>query len=276
MTMIVQGYIGQGLSPFVSRSGTFGSGPGFSLSSQTLQATSQAFAQDIVRRSAPAPQEEPQLPGGAQPAPTVSKEGDGLSSGGSELESSLAGAVDYIRGQFGDKAATAFMGLVYQGIGNSEVTEENLGRGLLQGVRFLDRNFGFAAGDKALNFFNGDLNQAMNDHFQNGLNEQFYASTWQGADIVSLSLSAAEGALDSQDAETPSLLESLQATLEELTDATTSDPASLEQGLETVASVLAERGLIPAETDPARLLAASTDLVPTSLPIKGATLNITA
>jgi hypothetical protein len=92
----------------------------------------------------------------------------------SALASSLENAANYIKKEFGDDASTAFMGIVIKHSG-SNVTEKSLGNALLQSVKFIDRNFGFSAGDKVMDQFNSDINKTMNDYFDNGLQEHFFA-----------------------------------------------------------------------------------------------------
>lgn len=104
---------------------------------------------------------------------------EGGSAGSAEqrarLASALEGAVQHVAGEYGDKAGTAFMGLVIKRLGSGPVTEETLGNGLLDGLRFIDRQFGTEAGDELMDKFNGDLNHSLNDFFGNGLSEQFIA-----------------------------------------------------------------------------------------------------
>ncbi len=163
------GYMGSGLTSYVSK---FGSARGTTAPPQPEvrdhAGISRTFAQDIVRRiqAQPLPQEE-----------TREQDSVGQSQAGLDtLEQSLTRAVDYVRSNFGDAAAQATMGLVYKEIGNAPVSEDSLGQGLLQALRFVDRNFGFAAGDRLMAFFNSDLNQAVNEYFDNGLIEVFYAA----------------------------------------------------------------------------------------------------
>lgn len=94
----------------------------------------------------------------------------------SALANSLIGAIDTIGAEFGDAAATAAIGLIARNVGEGEITEDTLGEGLLDVLRFVDRNFGVEAGDRMIAAFNGDLNSAINDYFDNGLLEQFYAA----------------------------------------------------------------------------------------------------
>lgn len=119
--------------------------------------TSQAFAADIARRI----------------APDEEMDADALSS----LEASLARTIDSVRGIYGKDAATAVMGAVYKNIGEAPVSEESLGAGFLDAIRLIDKNFGVSAGDAFIENLNGDLNDAMNAFFNNGVNEVFYAST---------------------------------------------------------------------------------------------------
>ncbi len=92
----------------------------------------------------------------------------------SGLAKSLENAANFIESEFGKEASTAFMGIVLKHSGD-EVTEESLGGALLQSVKFMDRNFGFASGDKLMSHFNSDINESMNDYFENGLQEHFFA-----------------------------------------------------------------------------------------------------
>lgn len=93
----------------------------------------------------------------------------------SDLAGALANAADFIEGKFGHEAATAFKGIVVSGSGD-QITEDSLSNGLLKSIQFIDRNFGFAAGDQVMDHFNGGLNNAMNDYFENGLQEHFFAT----------------------------------------------------------------------------------------------------
>lgn len=97
------------------------------------------------------------------------------------LESALSGTVRYMVEKHGDQAASAMIGLIYKAIGEEGVTERNLGEAFLDVTRFIDRNFGTAAGDDFLGHLNGSLNDSLNDFFENGLTEQFIAVT-VGAD----------------------------------------------------------------------------------------------
>ncbi|WP_415718999.1 hypothetical protein [Maridesulfovibrio sp.] len=94
----------------------------------------------------------------------------------SDLAGALASAADFIEGKFGHEAATAFKGIVIANSGE-QITEDSLSKGLLKSIQFIDRNFGFAAGDQVMDNFNSNLNNAINDYFENGLQEHFFAAS---------------------------------------------------------------------------------------------------
>ncbi|MFP5222941.1 MAG: hypothetical protein ACLGSA_11690 [Acidobacteriota bacterium] len=121
------------------------------------QGAIEGFAHEITRRAAltPAPENR-----------TTTDEA---------LEKSLTEAVSFVEENFGDRAARTFMGVVLQNAGSKPLGEDDLGNALVDGLEFIDRAFGIAAGDKAMSFFNGELNQAINGYFQNGKNESFLA-----------------------------------------------------------------------------------------------------
>jgi len=186
--MQIQGYNSAALSGFALKfkglqpeSGA--KSPELGISSEEKRATTQTFAQDIARRidpkSIPAPKVETK--DAQAPAEALADKSD--KPDGSDVAGALERAVNFIRDNYGDQAATATMGLVYKGVGDKPVTEDNLGQGLLGALKFLDRNFGFEAGDKVMAFFNQDLNKTMNGYFNNGLMEQFYAAPVKGAGL---------------------------------------------------------------------------------------------
>jgi hypothetical protein len=128
-------------------------------------------------------------------AATASNAGAGLSAAGTDLEKSLTDTVDYMRDNFGDAAAKTVMGLIAKGVGDGQGGENAMGGALLSALQFIDNQFGVAAGDKAISYFNGALNDAVNAYYQNGHNEVFYASDGtlgasQLTDSLSASLSA--------------------------------------------------------------------------------------
>lgn len=90
------------------------------------------------------------------------------------LQLSLANTITSVERDFGHDAGVAVMGIFTSAIGDGGVGEDALGGAMLDAVRFMDRNFGFAAGDKLMSQFNGGLNKRVNEYFDNGLNEQLY------------------------------------------------------------------------------------------------------
>lgn len=133
--------------------------------------TAEVFAAEIMRRI--------EL---ANPAATASNAGSGVNlAAAGDLQAALSDAVDYVRQQHGDAAATAVMGIVIKGVGDGSGGEDALGDAMVSALKFIDRNFGVAAGDAAMAKFNGALNTSINDFYQNGHLEQFYASDGSGS-----------------------------------------------------------------------------------------------
>lgn len=91
-----------------------------------------------------------------------------------DLRHSLGQSLDWIRQRFGDDAGSAAAGMVVSSTANG-VTEDSLGDGLLDVARFIDRNYGTAAGDDVIATFNANVNVALNDYFDNGSYETFHA-----------------------------------------------------------------------------------------------------
>lgn len=191
--MIIQGYQGSGLEPFISRLGTSGQQDNtWSLRTEsTAERTgiSQTFAQDVIRRIESQPSQEPVAAEteGQEQQPAAESRDAG------ELEAALGRAVDFIESNFGEKAATLTMALVYKNIGDGPVTEDALGQGLLSALKVIDRDFGIEAGDRLMAFLNNDLNQAMNDYFDNGLMETFYAVGSEPGQVAPSALTTALG-----------------------------------------------------------------------------------
>lgn len=89
------------------------------------------------------------------------------------LRHSLGSTLDWIEQRFGKETATAAAGMVLGGTSGS-VSEKSLGDGLLNTLRFIDRNHGFSAGDEAISRFNSGVNTELNKYFDNGLTETFH------------------------------------------------------------------------------------------------------
>ena len=136
------------------------------------------FAHDIVKRTHLTP------PEGSLEALTEAEQ-QALSQRSSALQQSLEGTMRYLTETHGKSAATAAMGLIYKSIGNDTVTEETLGNALFDVTRFIDANYGFSEGDNFIHHLNSDLNTSMNALFDNGLNEEFIATTTIDGKVVS-------------------------------------------------------------------------------------------
>lgn len=93
------------------------------------------------------------------------------------LRLSLSKAFTKVEKEFGGESATAVMGIFAAAIDDGGVSEEAVGEAMIDSIKFMDRNFGFAAGDKLMNLFNRDLNKSVNEYFDNGLTEQIYSKT---------------------------------------------------------------------------------------------------
>ena len=202
--MEIQGYAGIGLQPFVfpraTRTSNAGQDDGgMAVRTKHGQNASAAFAQNVAQRieASLAKTDRDGQKGGS----------DGKTRDSSQLSASMARAMEFIRSEFGDRAATTTMALVYKGLSKDEITEEQLSQGLLSALSLIDRQFGFAAGDKVIDFFNRDLNQAVNDFFDNGQNEIFFAAE---PDANAQSLAAPELAPEANKETVNSILELLR------------------------------------------------------------------
>jgi len=111
----------------------------------------------------------------------------------SGLRDSLADALDWVREQYGDEAGAAAAGMLMASTSGG-VSEESIGDGLLDTLKFIDRNFGYAAGDSAIAKFNSGVNRELNEYFDNGQDELFYV-----ADSGASSTASSAVAVESQD-----------------------------------------------------------------------------
>ena len=149
-----------------------------SVAETALHNTAETFAADISRRIA----------GTAMPASATGKEQDATASAENsvygvttqdlkDLENALAGVINNIVEKFGVKAGNIAQALVYKKIGEDEITEDNLAGGLLDALKFIDKQFGPEAGDELIAFMNRGVNKELNEFFDNGHSEEFYVST---------------------------------------------------------------------------------------------------
>ncbi|SHN70968.1 hypothetical protein [Desulfovibrio litoralis] len=91
-----------------------------------------------------------------------------------ELKDALAKTINFVGKNFGEEVATVVTAMLYKNTSES-LNEENLGQGLLEATTFIDKNLGTDSGDKFLAYLNQNINNAMNNFFENGKNEVFIA-----------------------------------------------------------------------------------------------------
>lgn len=118
------------------------------------------------------------------------------------LRDQLASTMDWLRERFGDETAAAAAGMIVQST-SSGVNEDTLGDGLLNALKFIDRNFGTNAGDATMTKFNSGINTALNEFFDNGQNEIFHVAESSGNASATQNASAglyAQAARGSEDA----------------------------------------------------------------------------
>ena len=114
-----------------------------SVAETALHNTAETFAADISRRIA----------GTAMPDSATGKTQNATASAGNsvygvtsqdlkDLTNALAGVINNIVEKFGVKAGNIAQALVYKKIGEDEITEDNLAGGLLDALKFIDKQFG--------------------------------------------------------------------------------------------------------------------------------------
>ncbi len=123
--------------------------------------------------------------------------------GASKLRDSLASALDWVRDQYGDDAGDAAAAMM-MGATSGEVSEKTVGNGLLNTLKFIDRNFGTTAGDSAISKFNSGINEELNEFFDNGELETFHVAEQTSQTSGGQSVTARFFARAVQDAETGS------------------------------------------------------------------------
>lgn len=167
---------GEGLGALLGTSVGSGTstGSGTRTSGLSPDKTADVFGADIVRRTSVAPAAATDTNGTRTDATTGAASTAPTDAERDALSGALSGSVRWVADKFGDAAATAVMGIVYKSIGDGPVTEDALGEGLLNALRFVDRQFGTTSGDAFMAQLNGGgLNDALNDYFDNGLSERF-------------------------------------------------------------------------------------------------------
>jgi len=134
-----------------------GSGPGQAKGADGApDSVGKTFANEIIRRM------DEKVGDGGQPKDSAA------------LRHSLGSTIDWVRDRYGEETAAAAASMILQST-SSGITEDSLGNGLLNTLKFIDRNFGFAAGDEAIARFNGGINRSINEFFDNGRHEHFFA-----------------------------------------------------------------------------------------------------
>ncbi|BFR46953.1 hypothetical protein RVX_R00140 [Nitratidesulfovibrio sp. HK-II] len=200
-----------GLSPYGEGLGALlgtGAGANARTSGLSPDKTADVFGADIVRRTSVASAATDTTGATGAAGTTTNAAADAASTTPTDAErealsGALSGSVQWVADKFGDAAATAVMGIVYKSIGDGPVTEDALGEGLLNALRFVDRQFGTASGDAFMAQLNGGgLNDALNDYFDNGLSERFLvAGAGNLADDAVQGAEAAKATLVQQAAE---------------------------------------------------------------------------
>ncbi|OIQ50090.1 hypothetical protein BerOc1_02020 [Pseudodesulfovibrio hydrargyri] len=132
-----------------------------------------------------------------------------------DLRSQLASTLDWVRERFGDETAAAASGMLIKAT-SSGVNEDTLGNGLLNTLKFIDRNFGTNAGDTAIAQFNAGINTALNDFFDNGQNEIFHVAEATGTPSATQVAGARIFSQVAQDTDSSDALDQLNQLLEQL------------------------------------------------------------
>jgi len=212
------------------------------LSKDSPDTIGKAFANEIIRRMGEKTGE------------------DGQPKDSTELRQDLGSTIDWLRERYGDDTAAAAAGMILQAT-SSGVTEDTLGNGLLNTLKFIDRNFGITAGDEAIARFNSGINQTVNKFFDNGQDELFFAVESSGDTTASQNLHSrfiaqvAEATDDNEDelGELTETLDELRGELDkigELNDLVTQLEADFSPAQATTESALAAYEATPGFNDP--------------------------
>ena len=204
-------------------------GSGLSVAGRTGSQTALETVVKSVELAGKLPQQSPETVGQAVANEVVRRmqvktDEDGQPKDVSDLRESLGSTLDWITGRYGDDAGTVAASMMLSATSGT-VDEEAIGDGLLNTLKFIDRNFGYAAGDAAIAKFNSGINRELNDYFENGLSEVFYAETagdaantseTQGLTARFFARAVQDSGADDQDAAsiTEKLLADLKADLE--------------------------------------------------------------
>ena len=198
-----------------------------SVAETALHNTAETFAADISRRIA----------GTAMPETAKGQESDAAAPAENsvygitrqdlkDLENALAGVINNIVEKFGVKAGNVAQALMYKKIGEDEITEDNLAGGLLDALKFIDKQFGPEAGDELIAFMNRGVNKEINEFFNNGHSEEFYVSTDAasaaagkaavGGELLAGWMNKTQSGSDASGGGTPSILDVLKQLAKDL------------------------------------------------------------
>lgn len=160
--------------PGEQNSWSFSPAKSATFTSQALHNNSATVAADIARRI-----EGQAMPGANQPQPADAS-GQGQPSAATidikALEKAFEGFFNSLVDKFGVDVGAVSQALIYKRIGEEEITEETLADGLLDTLKFIDKQFGPEAGDEMIALVNKGLNKELNAYFDNGKNEEFVVS----------------------------------------------------------------------------------------------------
>ena len=157
-------------------------------------ASASVFAADIVSRIG-----ESSGSGQVSGAETAYKElGKNASKNLAGLQSSLENTINAIASRHGAEAASEVMSIVYNNV-DGAVTEEGMGNGFVEAIRFIDRNYGISEGNRLMGELNAGVNKEMNEYFDNGHNEVFFdaGQNSNALRVVKGFMQASEGLFDS-------------------------------------------------------------------------------
>ena len=132
------------------------------------------------------------------------------------------------------------MGIVYQNVGMDNVSEETLGQGFMQAIKFIDRNFGISQGNQLMGELNQGVNKEMNEYFDNGYNEVFF----DAADPKS-ALRTAKGIAQSMDNMLEKAIDNIESPELELSELGKAAKKIREQTMKALAKKMLAQGELP-------------------------------
>lgn len=114
------------------------------------------------------------------------------------LQSSLENTINAIASRHGAEAASEVMSIVCNNV-DGAVTEEGMGNGFVEAIRFIDRNYGISEGNRLMGELNAGVNKEMNEYFDNGHNEVFFdaGQNSNALRVVKGFMQSSEGLFDS-------------------------------------------------------------------------------